>query len=110
VTTLTGLPVNAGMTGLKIAVGTAPGGVCPPTSLEDQPADRVESRFECFSGPAVVGVQDSPGLDVGDNAFDGGAESVDDRVIGLAVVAEFGAWRFLGRADDLASLGGFKRS
>jgi hypothetical protein len=24
--------------------------------------------------------------------------------IGLAVVAEFGAWRFLGRADDLASL------
>src|SRR5664279_2014819 len=71
---------------------------------EDEPADRVESRFECFSGSAVVGMQDSPGLDVGDNAFDGRAESVDDRVIGLAVVAEFGAWRFLGRADDLASL------
>ena len=49
-------------------------------------------------------MEDSPGLDVGDDALDGRAQPVDNCVVGFEVVAEFGALGFLCRVDDFASL------
>ena len=43
---------------------------------------------ECLLWSSVVGVQDSPGLDVGDDSFDLVADLVDGDVVGLVIRVE----------------------
>ena len=59
--------------------------------------------------PAVVGVQDAPGLDMGDGALDRRAEAGDPGIEFLLPVQQFPACRFLIRGEVIGALVAFIR-
>jgi hypothetical protein len=55
----------------------------------------------------VVGVEDPPRFEVGDESFDRGSEGRDDSVVLFVAFAEFSAWWGLTWGDDAAPLVAF---
>jgi len=74
-------------------------GYSEPGSVELEGDDCGDGGGECVEGSAVVGVQDSPGLEVGDGAFDPVADLVDRGVELLLPVEELTAGSFADWCD-----------
>lgn len=59
--------------------------------------------FEGAERASVIGVEDAPAFQVGDAAFDGGADAVDLLVEGFLPIEEPTSSRFLDRGDQIAA-------
>ena len=70
---------------------------------EDESRDGLYCGFERFIGAAVIGVQDTPGLEVRDDTFDEIADTIDGRVVSFISVSEFTMGGFPGRGDHSQS-------
>ena len=66
---------------------------------EDESGDGLYCGFEGVVGAAVIGVEDTPGCEVRDDAFDEVADAVDGRVVSLVGVGEFTMGGFLHGGD-----------
>src|SRR5665811_538787 len=70
---------------------------CHPVELKGD--DRGDGLSECLQGSAVVGVENPPGLEIGDAAFDLVANRVDLGVEGLLGFVKFPTGWFAGGCD-----------
>ena len=70
---------------------------------EDEFRGGLYCGFEGVVGAAVIGVQDTPGLEVRDDTFDEVADTVDGRVVSFIGVGEFTISGFPGRGDHSQS-------
>ena len=62
---------------------------------EDESRDGLYCGFEGVVGAAVIGVQDTPGLEVRDDTFDEIVDTIDGRVVSFISVGEFTMGGFL---------------
>ena len=70
---------------------------------EDESGGGLYCGFEGVVGAAVIGVQDTPGLEVRDDTFDEVADTIDGRVVSPVAVCEFTIGGFPGRGDHSQS-------
>ena len=70
---------------------------------EDESGDGLYCGFESVVGATVIGVQDTPGLDIRDDTFDEVADTVDGCVVSPVAVGEFTISGFPGRGDHSQS-------
>ena len=70
---------------------------------EDESGDGLYCGFEGVVGAAVIGVQDTPGLEVRDDTFDEIADTIDGRVVSFIGVGEFTMGGFPGGGDHSQS-------
>ena len=70
---------------------------------EDESGDGLYCGFEGVVGAAVIGVQDTPGLEVRDDTFDEVADTVDGRVVSPVTFGEFTIGGFPGGGDHSQS-------
>ena len=70
---------------------------------EDESRDGLYCGFEGVVGAAVIGVQDTPGLEVRDDTFDEIADTIDGRVVSPVGVGEFTMGGFLHGGDHSQS-------
>jgi hypothetical protein len=68
-------------------------------SVELQPDDGADGVGEGCERPAVVGVENSPDLQVRDRLFDSSADFVDGGVEFLLPVEKFAVWWFFDGSD-----------
>src|SRR5262249_33116694 len=78
-------------------------GLFTDQSKELQANDGRDGCGECFDGSAVVGVEDTPGFDVGDGSLDHVPNLVDLSVEFLLPVQKLTASRFLDRRDHVVT-------